>query len=226
MPRVLRLCAALILATTCGGRRTAPRSSGKPEAPPALRVRCAVSVGLACSATLFGEGDVTERASWTAAGSFREAMDLPVPASDAVTFPAPGVVRAHRAANVYIRADYQSPRWGHVRDIAPFAYGLSPEARPEVLAYLVGITYLGSGPDVLGGVTVEVVEGASTGRRAASRDHGSYMLEFLPVLSPLLIRASKAGYVSDTRGHPGIAIDSNFATPTNTTVLFHLAPGQ
>lgn len=169
---------------------------------------------------------MTARASWTAAGSFREAMDLPVPASDAVTFPAPGVVRANRGANVYIRADYQSSRWGHVRSIAPFAYEVSPDARPNVLAYLTGITYLGSGPDMIGGVTVEIVEGSSIGRRVLSLDHGSYMLEFVHILSPFVIRASKVGYVSDTREHPGIAIDPNYDVPTNTSMHFQLSPRQ
>lgn len=204
--------------TACGGSPVVP-SSPKPEWPPSLVVKCTVAVTLRCSASLYQEGDVTESATWSAAEAFSPAMDVPLPSSSAVVFPTPGVVQVLRPQNVYVRADYLSPRWGHVRSIASHAYGLHP-GRPAVpLAYLAG----GTGP---GGVTVEIIEGEDTGRKRVSRDdNGSYMIEFLRLGAPFTVRASRAGYVPEVKTHPGI-VDDVLGYPSNSTVYFTLSPLQ
>jgi hypothetical protein len=202
----------------CGGSPVSP-SSGKPPSPPWVVVTCTASATLRCSASVYGEGDITASATWSAAEAFLPAMDVPLPSSSAVVFPTPGLVQVLRPQNVYIRADYLSPTWGHLRSIAPHAYGLDPAEPPVPLAYLSGTT-------VPGGVTVEIIEGEDTGRKDVSReDNGFYMIEFLRLGSPFTVRASKAGYAPEVKTHPGI-VDGVTGYPTNSSLHFSLSPLQ
>jgi hypothetical protein len=193
---------------------------------PALLVVCLTTPTLTCSASLYGEGDVTAKATWSAADSFRLALDVPVTASSAVAFPSPGVPTALRAQNVYIRADYTSPRWGHVRSIAPHAYALDPGGLAVPLAYLSGDVFTGGipGNGVVGGATVEIIDGEGTGKQAVTRDdNGSYLIEFLRLNLPFTARASKSGYSTDVRQHTGIVDDAN-GYPSNRTLAFSIDP--
>ena len=191
--------------------------------PTELQVRCVDLPALQCSA-LYGTVDVTAQARWSAADSFRLAMDVPVTASTAVEFPQPGIPRALRHANVYIRADYVSGAQA-THFIAPHSYAVDPSQPPVRLAYVSGETFTERvGGAALGGVTIEIVDGAGIGSSVVSRDdNASYMIEFLPVNIPFTARASKAGYVPDVRTHPGIVDDGN-GYPSNNFLHFALTP--
>jgi len=173
---------------------------------------------LRCTASVYQEGDVTAQAAWSAADSFRLGMDVPVTASDAVDFPSPGVPRALRVANVYIRADYVSPRWGRMRSIAPHAYAVDPASGAIPLSYV-------SGTAGQGGVTVEIIDGEGMGKRAVTIDNGSYMIEFQRMNAPFTARASKPGYMPDVKVHPGI-VDDMYGYPMNSYLHFTLNPAQ
>jgi hypothetical protein len=154
-------------------------------------------------------------------------MDLPVTPSSAVVFSAPGVPTAVSARNVYIRADYTSPRWpGGFRSIAPHAYALSPDGGATPLAYISGTVFAGPpapGSPLVGDATVAIVSGEGAGTSQVTRENGSYMIEFLRLGTPFTIRASKAGYSSDTREHPGI-VDDSLGYPSNTAIHFDIEP--
>lgn len=203
--------------TGCGDGPISPASHDRPAPPPTLLVSCEAAPGLHCSANLAGEGDVTSAASWSAADSFQLAGDVPVTPSSAVEFPLPGIPRVLRSRNVYIRADYVSPRWGHMRDYAPHAYAAEPSGAAVPLAYL-------SGDTSPAGVTVEIIDGEGAGRRGVSReDNGFYMIEFLRLNRPFTARASKPGYSSVTKAHPGI-VDDALGYPSDNTLHFTLSP--
>jgi len=124
-PRLGSGVALALLALAACAPPTAPsRSASGKKWTPALMVRCVTSPALTCTATLDTE-DVTAKAIWSAGESFRTAMDVPITASSAVTFRSPGVPTALREQNIYVRADYDSPEWGHTRNIAPHAYALA-----------------------------------------------------------------------------------------------------
>ncbi len=203
-----------------------PTALPKPQGPPALLVVCHTTPTLTCSASLYGEGDVTAKATWSAADSFRLAMDVPVTASSAVVFKSPGVPTVLRAQNVYIRADYNSPRYGHLRNIAPHAYALDPGGLAVPLAYVTGVVFTGGipGNGVVGGATVEIIDGEGTGKQDVTLDaNGGYMIEFLRLDHPFTARASKPGYSSDVRQNTGIVDDAN-GYPSNTSLAFSIDP--
>lgn len=221
------LCALL---AACGSGSTAPSGFGKQPSPPSLGVACAPGPPLACTASFAGDGDVTALASWSAADSFALAMDLPVTPSDAVVFRAPGVPTATRAGNVYLRADYTSPHWAgyHSRNIAPHAYAMTPGGSAEPLAYLSGNVFAATpapGAPVVGGATVTIVSGEGAGRSTKTLDNGAYWFEFVHLGRPFTIRASKDGYVSDTRDHPGI-VDDTLGYPSNSSIALVILPAR
>lgn len=208
----------------CGSSSPAsPSGSPKPQSPPPLQIACVDQPVLRCTAFVFGEGDVTTLSRWSAADSFRLAMDVPVTSTATVDFPTPGVPRALSPANVYVRADYVSLRWGQMRSIAPHAYRVAPSTSAVPLAYIAGQTFAGSiGGAPLGGVTVEIVDGEGAGSRAVTLEaNGSYMIEFLRLNSPFTAQASKPGYSSDVKSHPGI-VDNSLGFPSNSALHFSL----
>jgi hypothetical protein len=220
----LIVLAGAAAAYACGGGSPAsPTGSPKPQGPPPLRVACVDQPWLRCTASVFGEGDVTAVSRWSAADSFRLAMDVPVTAAATVDFPTPGVPRALSPANVYIRADYTSPKWGRMRSIAPHAYGVAPSAAAVPLAYIDGQVFVGSiGGVPLGGAAVEIVDGEGAGRRALTLEaNGSYMIEFLRLNLPFTARVSKPGYSSEVKSHPGI-VDNSLRYPSNIALHFSL----
>jgi len=221
------LIVACLALFACDVSPSAPSGPVKPPSPPALEVACVTSPAFRCTATVYGEGDVTAKAAWSAAESFRLGMDLPVTASPAVEFESPGVATALRPQNVYIRADYVSARWGAMRNIAPHAYAVDPGGAAVPLAYLSGTVFSGGipGNGVVGGVTVAIIDGERTGRQDVTRDNGFYMIEFLHLNTPFTAQASKPGYSSDVRTHPGI-VDDALGYPSNTSLHFSLAPAQ
>jgi hypothetical protein len=152
-------------------------------------------------------------------------MDVPVTASTAVDFPSPGVARPLRRTNVYIRADYTVSASYSTRAIAPHAYAVDPFQPPERLAYLSGETFINTiGGAILGGVNIDIVEGEGVGTHVVSLDaNGSYMIEFLHLNTPFTARASKAGYASSVKTHPGIVDDSS-GYPSNNYLHFALTP--
>ena len=180
---------------------------------------------LRCTASLYGDGDVTALSQWSAAESFRVATSAPFIVSTAVDFPTPGVPRALSAADVYICADYVSPTWGRMHDIAPHAYRVAPSAPAVPLSHVSGSAYVGAiGGTTLGGVTVEIIDGEGAGRRGVTLDgNGFYMIEFLRLNSPFTARATRTGYASDVKTHPGIADDS-LGYPVNRYLYFSLTP--
>jgi hypothetical protein len=210
----------------CGtGSPASPTASPKPQTPPSLQISCVDQPSLRCTAFVFGEGDVTALSRWSAAESFRLAMDVPVTATTAVDFPTPGVPRSLRQDNVYVRADYTSPTWGQMRSIAPHAYRVEPSAPAVPLAYITGQTYAGSiGGALLGGVTVEIIDGERAGVRAVTLEaNGFYMIEFFRLNAPFTARASKPGYSSDVKSHSGM-VDDSLGYPSNTALHFSLTP--
>ena len=94
--RVIWMLVPVVL-VACGADPTTPTGSSKPQPPPPLWVRCVPAAQLICTAEFGSEGDVTARATWSAAESYEAANDLPLPASNVVEFIAPGVVRAPTA---------------------------------------------------------------------------------------------------------------------------------
>jgi len=208
----------------CGS--TGPVEPTVPTRPsvPVVAITCVDDTIIRCSARFQGE-DVTTQARWSAADAFRLAMDVPVTASTAVEFPSPGMPRAVRRGNVYIRADY-TPSTGYAtHSIAPHAYAFDPSRPPERLAYLSGFTFINTvGGTLLGGVDIDIVEGERAGTHVVSLDaNGSYMIEFLHLNSPFTARASKLGYESAVKTHPGIADDTS-GYPSNNFLHFALAP--
>ena len=151
-------------------------------------------------------------------------MDLPVTASDAVVFRSPGVPTVVAARNVYIRADYTNTSGcGQARNIAPHAYAVMPGGAVVPLAYIAGAVYDGPGTtssNQLSDATVEIVDGESAGKRATTISNGSFMIEFLQMGQPFTIRASKAGYSTDTQTSPGIVDDAGY--PSGISFTFHL----
>jgi hypothetical protein len=220
----LLVLAGAAAAYACGsGSPASPTGSAKPEPPPSLQVACVDQPSLRCTAFVFGDGDVTAVSRWSAADSFRLALDVPVTAATTVDFPTPGAPRTLSPGNVYIRADYASPKWGLMRSIAPHAYRVAPSAAAVPLAYITGQTFVSSiGGIPLGGVSVEIVDGEGAGRRALTLEaNGSYMIEFLRLNSPFTARASKPGYSSEVKSHPGI-VDDSLGFPSNTALHFSL----
>jgi hypothetical protein len=206
---------------------TTPSSGTKQPQPPFVVVKCVAGPPLACTATLPGEGDVTASAAWSAAESFRLAMDLPVTASSAVVFREPGVPTAISARNVYIRADYYSPRWRfNSRSIASHAYALTPDGGATPLAYISGGVYAGptATSSALPDAAVTIVAGEGLGKGAMTGVNGSFMIEFLRLGEPFTIQASKAGYTTDAHQSPGIV--DNAGSPSNTSFQFSLQPAR
>jgi hypothetical protein len=140
-----------------------------------------------------------------------------------VDFPSPGVVRALRRENVYIRADYTASYF--TRAIAPLAYTVDPSRPPERLAYLQGTTSIDTnGGAILGGVNIDLFEGEGVGTHVVSLDaNGSYMIEFLHLNAPFTARASRPGYASSVKTHPGIVVNS-MGYPSNNYLHFALTP--
>jgi hypothetical protein len=126
---------------------------------------------------------------------------------------------------VYIRADYVTPTGGRIRGIAPHAYAVDPTAPAVPLAYVRGDVFLATTETVLGGVTVEIIEGEGVGKRAVTLESGSYFFEFLKLGAPFTARASKQGYVTEVKTHPGV-IDHPLGFPTNAFLHFNLTPVQ
>jgi hypothetical protein len=207
---------AIIGIAGCGTSPTAPSVPVGRSSPPPIEIDCQATPQLRCTANLFGEGDVTSGAMWSAAESMRLALDVPVTASTAVEFPSPGVIRVVRDQNVYIRADYVSPRWGKMRNIAPHAFAVQPGGVATPLSAVSGDTQLA-------GVTVEIVDGEGLGKRAESLVNGFYMIEFLRLNRPFTARASKPGYRPQTKTHPGI-VDDATGHPSNAYLHFTLSP--
>lgn len=169
---------------------------------------------------------MTAKAAWTAAESIREAWDLPVPVSSAVTFPSPGVVQAVRRANIYVRADYLDQAARKTRDYTIHAYAIDPTSPPVPLAYISGSTYAaGTPPAPLGGVTVEIIDGDRMGTRAVTLDNGAFLLEFMRLGTPFTMRASRAGYRTAELTHPGV-VDNALGYPANAFLRFDLVPIQ
>ena len=215
---------ALLALAACGGSPPSPITPSKPPSPPTLEVSCTASPGLVCSASLYGEGDITAQ-SLVVRGGVVPSEDLPVTASPDVVFRSPGVPTALRAQNVYIRADYDSPTWAPMRNIAPHAFAIDPGGSAVPLAYLAGQVFTGGipGNGTVGGATVEITEGEGAGRRAVTLDNGYYMLEFLRLDAPFTARASKTGYTTDVRAHPGI-VDNSDGYPMNQSLHFTIEP--
>jgi hypothetical protein len=218
------------LAVTLGaaygcGSATAPTGYTKNTFVPPLAVTCVTTSTLACRASFGNDGEVTASASWSAADSFALATNLPVTASDAVVFRSPGVPTPLTARNVYIRADYDSSRYGHVRNIALHAYGLAPGEAPVPLAYLSGGVYegaAGASPTVPS-ATVAIVAGEGAGKTASTNVVGYYTIEFLRLGGSFTIRAGKDGDSTDTREHPGI-VDGPSGYPSNASLDFNIGP--
>lgn len=230
MQRIARVTFALVVLVGVASWQacaSSPASSTGPskQTPPPLQISCVEQPLLRCTAFVFGEGDVTALSQWSAADSFRLAMDVPVTATTAVDFPTPGVPRVLRQDDVYVRADYTSPTWRQMRSIAPHAYRVAPSAPAVPLAYISGQTYIGSiGAAFLGGVTVEIIDGERAGSSAVTLEaNGSYMIEVFRLNAPFTARASKPGYSSDVKSHTGI-VDDGIGYPSNTTLHFSLTP--
>ena len=202
----------------CGSGPSGPSVPVGRGAQPPIEIDCQVTSQLQCTASVFGEGDVTSAATWSAAESMSLALDVPVTASTAVEFPSPGVARPLRAQNVYIRADYLSPRWGRMWNVAPHAFAVQPGSATMPLSYVGGETQLA-------GVTVEIIDGEGVGKRAESLVNGFYRIQFLRLNRPFTARASKPGYGPEIKTHTGI-VDDPTGHPSNAYLHFTLSPVQ
>jgi hypothetical protein len=220
----------LLVAAACEIGTPSEPSRLKPQFVP-LVVTCDVVPVWRCTASRFGDGDVTARAQWSAADSFRLAMDTVVSGSTAVEFPSPGLPRALRPAEVYIRADYVTTNGQHLRAVAPHAYAAESGGQAVPMAYVSGTSFVGppsTGPSAvrLGGVTIEIVDGEGAGKQAMTRDDNAfYMIEFLRLGIPFTVRASKPGYEPDVRVHPGI-VNGETGHPANAALHVYLLPSQ
>jgi len=193
---------------------------------PPLLVTCLTSPTLGCVASFLDEAEVTGRSSWSAADSLELSSGPAVTASDAVVFRTPGIPTALSARNVYIRADYTSPRYGHVHAIAGHAYAIAPGEAAVPLAYISGQVFEGVpgvGTPAVPNAAVAIVAGEGAGRSETTGASGGYRIEFLRLGQPFTIRASKAGYSTDTREHPGV-VDDPQGHPSNTSISFTIQP--
>jgi hypothetical protein len=100
-----------------------------------------------------------------------------------------------------------------LRARAFYGFGMAPGRAPIVLApQLWGAVVEavgGLGPIV--GATVEILDGPYAGK-TSTNTRGDYSFAFFPVGSPFTIQASKAGYETVTKNHPGIVYEP-FAAP-------------
>jgi hypothetical protein len=190
---------------------------------PPIQVRCDVNPTLACTATVLGEGDVTARAARSAADSFSAIGDQPVRSTNAVVFRTPGVPTVTAPHEFYIRADCDAP-YGQTSDVAAHAFSLTPDGSAVPLAYVAG-SVRSAAVGALAGATVEIVSGEGQGKTSLTIENGAYMIEFLRLGRPFTVRASKAGYTSETRTIPGVVDDAS-GYPSNASIDFDLEPSK
>ena len=222
--RRFRLLSASFLSAAiyaCGSAAPSPSPTRPDLFAPPVQIRCGVNPILACTATVFDEGDVTATAVWSAADSVSAVGDQPVRATDAVVFRLPGVPTVTAPHQFYVRADYDNSH-GHSSDIATHSYALTPDGMVTPLAYVSGtVRSPATGP--LAGATIEIVSGEGFGKTAITIDNGFYLIEFLRLGRSFSLRASKTGYTSQTRTIAGI-IDDALGNPSNNSIDFDLQP--
>jgi hypothetical protein len=150
-------------------------------------------------------------------------------ATSAVLFHSPGTPTALRALNVYIRADYSGGACGDMHALGSFAYALSPGGDAVALSYVDFSVFAGGLPTpgrpgvYLAGAVVEVLDGVDAGQHCETVANGSCSLDFLHLNAPFTVRASKAGYSTDVRVHPGISVGAE-GFPEHRSLSFSIDP--
>lgn len=225
------LCCVLLSALTiaaCGDAPTPtsprPGTTKTPPGPVLLRPICApVQTEVHCTvvwAETRSRTDVTQLANWSVSSAPLSQID-----TDVATVARPGVIVPLRRGSISILAAY-----GGQSSLASHSYAVEPGLSAVPLApYLSGsIAEASTNFTVpVAGVLVEVLAPPSeVGKNDAGRLNGHYFINHVPMNVPITLRASKAGYPTTTKTHPGITDDSSLGVPLNSSLHFELAKVQ
>lgn len=214
----MRKCLAstgVLLTIACGSQPAEPEAYVDVRGPATVLVapRCRpVGAEVQCSAEAWfrsqGRLDVTEGAAWIVSSD----PFLPEP-SDVAEVRRAGVIAPLKRGEIYIQLNYRG-----LRAWAPYSYRVEPGTAPVALApYLTG-----SAGTRDGGVLLEILDGPDAGRQDVSR-WNTFWIRHVTLGVPFTVRASKAGYVTETQRHPGI-VDSGTGFPANNYIHFSLQP--
>jgi hypothetical protein len=125
----------------------------------------------------------------------------------AASIEAPGFIVPRDGGNISIYAMYNGWRFS-----AFYWFAVAPGHDAIVLARaLRGAVLESDGRGPVLGAKVEILDGPYAGETRNTTNAG-YSFDFFPVGVPFTIQASKAGYETVTKGHPGIAY-SPFVAP-------------
>lgn len=207
----------LLMLSACA-RTDLPTSAGSSKAEqPYLAIRsCTTSLSsIRCTVVGYPSStrpvlaDVTDTATWTVADSL---SDDGLAVSSAATITAPGVVTPTGVAKISIHA---RTSFGHA--MAWHTYAVAPGAQPIPLApYVTGYVRETDGTTPITGAVIEVTEGGvSTGASASLRTDGYYSLRDIIMNSPITVKVSKPGYVTETGVYQGF-VDGDTGYPLNT----------
>ena len=222
---VCALISALAISSCSNEAPTEPtRTTTKPPPAPVLgRPVCApVQTEVHCT-VLWLDGrartDVTPLANWSVSSEPFAQID-----TDVATVVGPGVVAPLRRGNIYIRTTY-SGKWS----LAGHSYAVDPGTTPVPLVdYLSGMVAEvgGNFTTPIASVLVEVLAPAEEVGKTDVTRNGHFFIHHLPMNVPITLRASKAGYVTATKTHPGVTDDPSLGVPLNSTLHFELAKVQ
>lgn len=217
------LCALISVISLASCSRLTPAEptrSAKPIRPVLGRPTCApVQVEVHCTVRWLdgmGSPDVTALVNWSVSAKPLEQVD-----SDVATVVRPGVIAPLRRGVIDIRVTY-SGQWS----TASHSYAVDPQTTPvRLVQYLTGSVAEAGGnfSTPLENVLVEVLAPADEVGKTYFARGGSYFLYHLPMNVPITIRASKAGYITATKTHPGITDDLSLGVPFNAVLHFELA---
>jgi hypothetical protein len=197
-----------------------PTGSGKPISPVLGRPTCApVQFEVHCTVRWWdgmGSPDVTALANWSVSERPLEQVD-----SDVATVVRPGVIAPLKRGVIDIRVAYNGQS-----SSASHSYSVDPQTAPVRLAqYLTGSVAEAGGnfSTSLENVLIEVLAPADEVGKTYLTRFGHYYLYHLPMNAPITIRASKSGYITLTKTHPGVTDDARVDAPLNAVLHFELA---
>lgn len=210
---------SLLVLAACA-RTDLPTSAGSTKAEqPYLAIRnCATSLsGIRCTAVGYPSGtrpvlaDVTDTAVWTAYESTAP-RELNTLASGAVALTAPGAFAVVNAGKIRI-----SVRTSFGSAEAPHTYAVAPNALPIPLAPgVTGFVRETDGTTPIADAAVEIIDGGvSTGAFATTRTTGDYSLRDVVMNTPITVKVSKPGYVTERGVYQGF-VDGDTGFPLNT----------
>lgn len=200
----------------CGSQPAAPDQYVDVRGPAAVLFapRCQpMAAAVRCTVEAWFRGhqerlDVTEGTTWTVSSD----PFAPEP-SDVAEVRSAGVIAPLKRGEIYIQVNYRG-----LRAWAPHSYRVAPGDAPVKLApYLTG-----TAGTLDGGVLLEIIDGPDAGRQDVSRGT-AFWIRHVTMGVPFTVRASKAGYVTQTQRHPGI-VDSDTGYPANNHIHFTLQP--